>query len=215
MAVVSRTVLTGPTGGRGEERNSDISARDSTPMDGSLVDKAWDDIGARVGDDLRAVTEYRATEHEVRMREDMRELYDSGESQSIVDDTIVYQLSGRTAEGAFKAGRLRAFVRVFDDSWVLAWTKSLREKTGFIVSIDRGDDGRPGVVHRLPRRGDSPPDGVTRVPAARPSGSPSRNRSDSALRLLERLSVCSARARSWPTTSNRRPTRRSNRTAST
>ncbi|MDS0294037.1 hypothetical protein [Halogeometricum luteum] len=109
-------------------------------MDGSLVEKAWDDIGARVGGDLRVVTEYGATEHEVRMREDMRELYDSGESQSIVDDTIVHQLSGRTAEGAFKAGRLRAFVRVFDDSWVLAWTKSLPKKTGFIVSIDRGGE---------------------------------------------------------------------------
>ncbi|WP_394295413.1 hypothetical protein [Halogeometricum pallidum] len=116
-------------------------------VENSLVDTVWDDISDRVGDDLRVVTEYRATEHEARMREDMSELYDPGESQSIVDDTIVHQLSGRTTEGAFKAGQLRAFIRVFDDSWVLAWTKSLREKSGFIVSIDR--DGETASMDDL------------------------------------------------------------------
>ena len=106
-------------------------------MNDTLVDEMWEDVSARVGDDLRVVMRYEATEFEARMRDDVCEMYSAEEDQTAVDDTIVTQLRLAETERAFKAGSLRAVVRVFDDAWGMSRPDSLAAKSGVFVSIQR------------------------------------------------------------------------------
>lgn len=106
-------------------------------MSNSLVERIWTDVSDRVGDDLRVVTRYKGPEFETRMRDDVRSQYTPDEDQTIVDDTIIQQLSLERAENSFKAGSLNGLVRLFDEAWVLSWPDSLQTKSGVIVSIQR------------------------------------------------------------------------------
>ncbi|QIB75874.1 hypothetical protein GL213_02740 [Halogeometricum borinquense] len=114
-------------------------------MDDSLVVRVWGDVTERVGDDLRAVTQYEATSFATRMREDLRDVYDADDNQTIVDDTIVTLLSGRDSERTLETGEFRAFVRVFDDAWILTWVDGLPKKSGFLISIER--DGETATMN--------------------------------------------------------------------
>ncbi|WP_435125626.1 hypothetical protein [Halobaculum sp. D14] len=109
-------------------------------MSGSLVDRIWDDVSARVGDDLRAVTRYDVDGYETRKRGDVEPQYSDREKREMIDDTIVTQLNLADTETAFKAGELHALVRVFDEAWVVSWTDRLPKKSGVMVSIQRGSD---------------------------------------------------------------------------
>lgn len=103
----------------------------------SLVENVWDDVYERMGEDLRAVTRYDATDFDTRMRDDVRARYTSDEDQRIVDDTIINQLSLRHTEDAFKVGDLDATIRVFEEAWIVTWPDSLPKKSGFIISVER------------------------------------------------------------------------------
>lgn len=107
-------------------------------MTSSLAEKIWDDVSEKVGEDLRAVTRYKAKEFETVMRDDVRERYTTNEDQAVVDHTIINQLSLSDIENAFKTGPLEGFVRVFGDAWVLSWPDKLPGKSGVLISIQRG-----------------------------------------------------------------------------
>lgn len=110
-------------------------------MSHSLVESLWEAMVDRVGEDLRVVTRYDATDFTTKMREDVRERYDREDDRQVVDDTIVKQLSLDDTESAFDTGRLQGFVRIFEDAYVLSWTAdALPKKSGVIVSIDRDGD---------------------------------------------------------------------------
>ena len=106
-------------------------------MEDELVDRLWEAVAERVGDDLRGVVRYAPTEFEVRLRDDVRDRYGSEDRVAVVDDTIVNQLSLANAESAYKAGRVEGFVRVFEEAWVLAWPDGSPGKSGVLVSIER------------------------------------------------------------------------------
>ncbi|MFB6205890.1 MAG: hypothetical protein ABEJ05_05105 [Haloglomus sp.] len=111
-------------------------------MSSTLVDDVWKRVQARVGDDLRVVTRYEATDFETRMRDDVRDQYTTTEDHAIVTDTILKQLGSIETESAFKAGELHALIRVFDDAYVLSWGDKRPRKSGFIISVDRTDRKR-------------------------------------------------------------------------
>lgn len=115
-------------------------------MSPDLVDTVWDAVVGRVGDDLRVVTRYEAGDFETRMREDVRAAYTTSEDRVVVDETIIDQLSRPRTERAFRAGVLRAVVRVFDDAWILSWPSPTDPKAGVIVSIQRDGAATMGDV---------------------------------------------------------------------
>lgn len=101
------------------------------------LDEVWNTVYEGVGEDLRVVTRYTASDFQTRMRDDVRKQYTSREDRAVVDDTIVKQLGLTDAESAFKAGKIQAFIRVFDDAYILSWPDGLPKKSGFIISVDR------------------------------------------------------------------------------
>ena len=90
-----------------------------------------------VGDDLRAVVQYDGTKYEMRRREDVREKYTYDESQRLVDDTVVDQISLPDTQRSFKAGGLHGLIRIFDEAWILSWPDHLPGKSGVMVSVQR------------------------------------------------------------------------------
>jgi hypothetical protein len=106
-------------------------------MSKTAVDTVWEAVYDRIGDDLRVVTRYDATDYETRMRDDIREKYTTDEDRQVVDDTIIKQLGLTESETAFNTGTVQAFIRVFDEAYILSWSDTLPKKSGFIVSIDR------------------------------------------------------------------------------
>ncbi|QLD87101.1 hypothetical protein HWV23_15675 [Natronomonas halophila] len=103
----------------------------------TLVDTVWNAVYDRLKSDLRVVTRYDATDYRTRMRDDIRQQYTTSEDREIVDDTIVKQLGLSETETAFRAGELQAFIRVFDEAYILSWADALPRKSGFIISVDR------------------------------------------------------------------------------
>ncbi|APW98035.1 hypothetical protein CHINAEXTREME_09680 [Halobiforma lacisalsi AJ5] len=100
----------------------------------------WDDVSNRIGEDLRAVVCYEATDFERVLREDVRTEYSGSDLQAVVDRTIVTQLSLDRDTGAFRAGEFSGFVRAFDDAWFLSVPDPADPKAGILVSVDRGSD---------------------------------------------------------------------------
>lgn len=106
-------------------------------MGTSLLERIWNDVFDRVGEDLRVVTRYTGRDFETKMRDDVRAQYTTDEDQVVVDDTIIQQLSLSDTDNAFKTGQLNGLVRVFDEAWVLSWPDYLSGKSGVIISIQR------------------------------------------------------------------------------
>ena len=104
------------------------------------MDTVWDDLHARIGDDLRTVVQYDASSSRVKFRSDVREQYGQDERQRIRDDAIVQQLSVSDQESVFQVGDLRSLVRVFEEAWVLTWHEPSNTKAGFLISIQRDGD---------------------------------------------------------------------------
>jgi hypothetical protein len=113
-------------------------------MDSDLVDEIWADLHERIGADLRTVVQYDAGSSAVKFRPDVREQYEMGERQQILDDAIVQQLSFSDQGSVFKTGDPKSFVRVFDDAWVLTWREPSNVKAGFLISIQR--DGETATM---------------------------------------------------------------------
>jgi hypothetical protein len=101
------------------------------------VDRIWDGITERVGDDLRGITRYEGTDLETRLREDVRDQYTRTEDKELVDNMIIDQLRLKETEIAFKTGQRHGLVRIFDEAWFLSWADSLEGKSGVVVSIQR------------------------------------------------------------------------------
>ena len=107
----------------------------------ALANDVWDELYERVQGDLRAVVRFTPTDYEGRLRSDVAETYDSDERERIIDETIIRQLGLTGEEGDMKVGELSAFVRQFDQAWVISWREPDDVKSGFFVSIQRdGDD---------------------------------------------------------------------------
>ncbi|EMA36803.1 hypothetical protein [Halobiforma nitratireducens] len=107
----------------------------------------WDDVADRIGEDLRAVVRYEATDFESILREDVRSEYSGTELRSIVDRTIVTQLSAARDEETFRAGDLEGIVRAFDDAWFLAVPDPIDPKAGVLISVDRhGESASDGDI---------------------------------------------------------------------
>lgn len=115
-----------------------------TPTTDSVVSTVWTAVSDRVGDDLRVVTHYEATDFETRMRPDVRERYTEAEDRSVVDDTIITQLAAGDAETPFETGAFYALIRVYEEAWIVSWTAELPAKSGVIVSIQR--DGETATL---------------------------------------------------------------------
>lgn len=107
-------------------------------MDDVFVDDVWGEMHERVGGDLRAVTQYRGTELETRMRDDVREQYTTDEDFELITETIVNQMGEQRVDAHFKTGRLEGLIRVFDSAWVVTCANPTNWKEGFLVSIQRG-----------------------------------------------------------------------------
>lgn len=97
----------------------------------------WDDVSDRIGEDLRAVVRYEATDFEPVLREDVRTEYSGSELQAVVDRTIITQLSVDRDTDAFRAGEFSGFVRAFDDAWFLSVPDPVEPKSGVLVAVDR------------------------------------------------------------------------------
>ncbi|MFB6142820.1 MAG: hypothetical protein ABEJ30_05695 [Halorientalis sp.] len=106
-------------------------------MSEGVVGSVWEVLAERVGDDLRSVARYEATDVTSRMRDDVESLYSVPERQELIDSVILNQMHLDVVDDAFKTGDLNALVQVFDDAWVIAHPDSLQGKSGVLVSIDR------------------------------------------------------------------------------
>ncbi|TYT60513.1 hypothetical protein [Natrialba swarupiae] len=104
----------------------------------------WDAVYGRIGADLRAVIRYQPMDWDSVMRDDVRERYTHSDTQAIVDQTIVCQLSHGRQERAFESGSLNALVQVFEDAWVVSCPDSPGRKSGVLVSIER--DGNAATM---------------------------------------------------------------------
>ncbi|MEY7851999.1 hypothetical protein AB7C87_22670 [Natrarchaeobius sp. A-rgal3] len=104
----------------------------------------WDAVYDRIGDDLRAVIRYQPRDWESVMRDDVRERYAQRDTQAIVDQTIVGQLSYGRQESAFESGSLNALVQVFEDAWIVSCPDSTGRKSGVLISIER--DGEAATM---------------------------------------------------------------------
>ncbi|MFP8951912.1 hypothetical protein ACLI4Z_02900 [Natrialbaceae archaeon A-arb3/5] len=100
----------------------------------------WNAVYDRIEDDLRVVIRYGPKDATSVMRDDVRATYSSTESQAVVDQTIVSQLSYSRHEETFKAGELDAVVRVFENAWIVAYPDAPDRKSGVLVSIERDSD---------------------------------------------------------------------------
>lgn len=107
-------------------------------MDDVLVDDVWDEMYQRVGEDLRAVTQYRGTTLETRMRDDVRAQYTAEEDSELITETIVNQMGEQRVDAQFKTGGLNGLIRVFDTAWVVTCANPANWKAGVLVSIQRG-----------------------------------------------------------------------------
>ena len=107
-------------------------------MSRELVDDLWAALSEVVGPDLRVVTWHDGRTFETKMREDVREGYTPLDDQAVVDDIVGWQLRLPGVEDRHDSGELEAIVRVFDDAWVVAWPYSYADRSGVIVSIERG-----------------------------------------------------------------------------
>lgn len=101
------------------------------------ADELWDIVHEKIGEDLRGVTRYKATEYDVVLRDDVRDLYGPEGDRRVVDDAIISQLSSRDADSSYKAGDLNGLVKIFDDAWILTYPDSIAGKSGYIVSVQR------------------------------------------------------------------------------
>ena len=109
-------------------------------MSEEALDPIWEAVSDRIGDDLRAVVRYGPGNTESRLRADVRDRYSDREMRTLVDYTIINQLSYRRQQDAFDAGELTGVVQRFEEAWVVSRPDSLERKSGVLVSIDRGGD---------------------------------------------------------------------------
>ncbi|MFB6165822.1 MAG: hypothetical protein ABEJ31_11745 [Haloarculaceae archaeon] len=107
----------------------------------SLCSDVWEALHDDYDDHVRSVTCYHPADFETRYREDLGEMYTTGELQSIVDDVIVQQLGYERTDTELKTGDLHAIVQVYDDSWLVLWPDQLDGKSGFMISLQRGESG--------------------------------------------------------------------------
>jgi hypothetical protein len=111
-----------------------------------LVEGLWRALSALVGPELRVVTWYEGRSFETRMRDDVRQQYSALDDQAVVDDIVGWQLRFPGSVDRHNSGELDALVRVFEDAWVVIWPLSYANRSGIVVSIERGDDVSMAVV---------------------------------------------------------------------
>jgi hypothetical protein len=111
-----------------------------------LVEGLWRALSALVGPELRVVTWYEGRSFETRMRDDVRQQYSALDDQAVVDDIVGWQLRFPGSVDRHNSGELDALVRVFEDAWVVIWPLSYADRSGIVVSIERGDDVSMAVV---------------------------------------------------------------------
>jgi hypothetical protein len=102
----------------------------------------WEALEERFGDVVRAVVRYDGFEYDAVTRPDVRDRYTDEDARHLVNDVVVNQLILADSEESFQAGRHRAFIRVFDEVWVVIRPDDVPAKTGYLVSFDR-DGGEP------------------------------------------------------------------------
>lgn len=107
--------------------------------------KVWDALRGDIGEDLRVVIRYSEFDLEAIKRDDIREQSTPLNTQEIVDGIIIRHLNFADDAERFHVGSLSAIVRVFESAHVISRPDSLDKKTGFIISIDRGEDVTPSV----------------------------------------------------------------------
>ena len=115
-------------------------------MNRELVEGLWRALSALVGPELRVVTWYEGRSFETRMRDDVRQQYSALDDQAVVDDIVGWQLRFPGSVDRHNSGELDALVRVFEDAWVVIWPLSYADRSGIVVSIERGDDVSMAVV---------------------------------------------------------------------
>jgi hypothetical protein len=109
-------------------------------MSRELVEELWTALSNVVGPDLRVVTWHDGRAFETKMRDDVRARYSSLDDQAVVDDIVGWQLRLPGSEDRHDSGELEAIVRVFEEAWVVAWPHSYADRSGVVVSIERGND---------------------------------------------------------------------------
>ncbi len=100
----------------------------------------WEDLSRRVASDLRGVVRYRALNYEARRRDDVEGLHSGADERNAVADAIITQLRYPSVENSYKAGKLLAQMRVFEEAWILARADDSAAKSGVIVSIQRNGE---------------------------------------------------------------------------
>ena len=115
-------------------------------MNRELVEGLWRALSALVGPELRVVTWYEGRSFETRMRDDVRQQYSALDDQAVVDDIVGWQLRFPGSVDRHNSGELDALVRVFEDAWVVIWPLSYTDRSGIVVSIERGDGVSMTVV---------------------------------------------------------------------
>jgi hypothetical protein len=111
-----------------------------------LVEELWGSLSPVVGPDLRVVTWYRGRTFETKMRDDVRAGYSALDDQAVVDDIVGWQLRLPGSVDRHDSGEFDALVRVFEEAWIVIWPHSYADRSGVIVSIERGGDASMDVV---------------------------------------------------------------------
>lgn len=112
-------------------------------MSPQTVQELWDAVHAELGEDLRGVCRYEGIDSDFILRDDIAEQYSDTESQEIVDNAIVNQISTPNIVRSMNAGDLEATVHVLDEAWLLVHPDVLPGKSGILISADRNPSGDP------------------------------------------------------------------------
>lgn len=103
-----------------------------------LVEELWTALSTLVGPELRVVTWYEGRAFETKMRDDVRQQYSTLDDQAVIDDIVGWQLRFPGSIDRHNSGELDASVRVFEDAWVVIWPLSYADRSGIVVSVERG-----------------------------------------------------------------------------
>jgi hypothetical protein len=101
------------------------------------TDELWEKIFEQIGSDLRGGIEYNGVEYESVLREDLQKQYSDSEIQRIVNESIVLQLGVSDRPSGLKTGELNAFMRMYEQAWILSCPHPNKRKGGILVSIDQ------------------------------------------------------------------------------
>lgn len=115
-------------------------------MSGRLVDDVWKRLYGTLGADLLLVARYEGLDSELRRRDEASTALSPGETRSLTDAAVIYQLSTADLGDAFRAGEHEVSAKRFADAWVLVCPSPSSEKVGLVAVARRGDDATTAAV---------------------------------------------------------------------